>query len=97
MTLRQLLTFTAAYEPSAVRRSMVAVLAGQRPRRAGEYPRFYRAVCLHLMTSRHRHDPGRRSLPSGSVASYVSDRRQLNLTPSDHATTTVHSPLTIQQ
>ncbi len=89
MTLQQLLTFTAAYEPSDVRRSMVAVLVEQRPRSAQEYRRFYEAVCLHLMTGRHRHPLGRRYLPSGSVASYSSDSRQLNPTTSAHASTTV--------
>ena len=88
MTLQQLLTFTAVYEPSDVRRSMVAVLAGQRPRRAEEYRRFYEAVCLHLMTSRHQHPLGRRHLPSGSVASYATDSRQLNPTTAAHANTT---------
>ena len=83
MTLQQLLSFTAAYEPSDVRRAMVAVLAVERPQRAEEYRRFYGAVCLHLMTGRHRHLPGRRGLASGSVVSYSSaSRRQLNPTPS---------------
>ena len=72
MTLQQLLTFTAAHEPSDVRCAMAAVLARERPRGAETYRRFYRAVCLRLTAGRHRHAPARLALPSGSVGSYAS-------------------------
>ena len=67
MTLQQLPTFTAACEPSDVRRAMVAALARERPRTADEYRRFYEAVCLQLTTSRHGQVPRRRPQPAEQV------------------------------